>query len=53
MILEKNGLKIGLLGYCDIPECKDVRKKVKSGAALIKVSKAIEEVKTLRKVIYR
>ena len=48
MILEKNGLKIGILHYCDVDNCHVVWKDMDVGPARLNVDTAVSQIKSLR-----
>ena len=50
MVLEQNGVKIGILGFCETPECETSRLNSKIGAAMLNISNTIKEIKSLREV---
>ena len=48
LILKNKGIKIGFLGYCDIPRCVTVRKKYKAGPAVYSDLIAQRDVRQLK-----
>lgn len=48
LILEKNGIRIGILSYCDLDFCHDLWDGRKSGAAILKFPNVIDEVNSLK-----
>ena len=55
MILERNGIKIGFLGYCDIisinKNCTEMRMLFNSGPAVYRDDIATRDVHKLKKVV--
>jgi len=49
LIAEKNGIKVGILSYCDLNQCDQNWEKLKIGPPLVKVPNVISEVNSLRK----
>ena len=57
LILEAKGIKIGFLGYCDIPSknknCTEMRMLYNSGPAIYTDDIATRDVNNLRKVYFK
>ena len=57
MILERNGIKIGFLGYCDIisknKNCTEIRMLFSSGPAIYRDDIATRDVNKLKQVLLR
>lgn len=48
LILKNKGIKIGFLGYCDVPSCLTLRKKYKTGPAVYTDPIAQRDVRRLK-----
>ena len=52
LIMEKNGVKIGILSYCDLNTCTRTWRGMKAGPAMLKVDRVVEEVESLRSKVF-
>ena len=52
-MMEKNGVKIGILSYCDLDTChkKWIDGNLDAGPALLKVGNVVKEINSLRRTV--
>ena len=48
MIIDKNGLRIGIISYCDLNDCDRHWKDTGGGAPQFKLKNAVSELRDLR-----